>query len=91
VDRRLKIAAKWKQAQLGRRLSLEERAENLERLRAEEKPSVMVIENLYAENPLPRDWFNGPYDERYGDDGGYGRIFVGRELAKLEREEAATA
>jgi hypothetical protein len=42
------------------------------------KQGVIVWENAYARVPLPRNTFNGPYDERYGHDGSHiTRIFCG--------------
>ena len=39
---------------------------------------VIIWENVYARAPLPRDIFNGPYDERYGLDGtDMTRVFCG--------------
>jgi excisionase family DNA binding protein len=51
---------------------------------------TMVYENPYAAVPLPRDIFNGPYDERWGpfeNEPLIGRIFAGPELLKLEESE----
>jgi hypothetical protein len=42
------------------------------------KQGVIVWENAFARAPLPRNTFNGPYDERYGHDGSHmTRIFCG--------------
>src|SRR5258706_11414363 len=51
---------------------------------------TMVYENPYAVVPLPRDLFNGPYDERWGpieNQALIGRIFTGPDLLKLEQSE----
>lgn len=50
---------------------------------------TLVYENPHAAVPLPRDIFNGPYDECWGplDDQQIGRIVVGTELKKLEETE----
>jgi excisionase family DNA binding protein len=51
---------------------------------------TMVYENPYAAVPLPREIFNGAYDERWGpleNDPLIGRVFVGPELLKLEESE----
>jgi len=46
---------------------------------------VIVWENVYARKPLPRELFNGPYDERYGLDGGdITRIFCGSAFEELD-------
>jgi hypothetical protein len=82
------LEAKQAEVALGRRLSPEEGGELFQRFRSEERPSVLVVENPDATNPLSRDWFCGPYDERFGqDDRGFGRIFVGFDLATLEQQE----
>jgi hypothetical protein len=55
----------------------------------EAQPGLIVWENPYATNPLPRSIFCGPYDERWGVDGAdgkYKRLFVGEGLALMERE-----
>ena len=49
---------------------------------------ISVYENPYARRPLPRHFFMGPYDQRFGPDGGQiTRVFVGDQLATLERDE----
>jgi hypothetical protein len=46
---------------------------------------VIVWENVYARVPLPRDLFNGPWDERYGLDGGdITRIFCGSAFEEFD-------
>jgi len=50
---------------------------------------VVVCENPYARIPLSRDVFSGPFDERWGDDGGFiRRVIVGDRLAAIETELA---
>lgn len=50
----------------------------------EYRQGVIVWENVYARLPLPRDIFNGPFDERFGLDGtDIARVFCGSELADL--------
>jgi hypothetical protein len=45
---------------------------------------VIVWENIHARLPLPKDLFDGPFDERWGLDGGdLACIFCGSELAEL--------
>lgn len=45
---------------------------------------VIVWENAYARKPLPRDMFNGPFDERWGLDGAdIACVFYGPQLAQL--------
>jgi excisionase family DNA binding protein len=51
---------------------------------------TMVYENPYAAVPLPRDLFNGQYDERWGpieNEPLIGRIYAGPDLKKLEESE----
>lgn len=50
---------------------------------------TIVFENPYASNPLRRDIFVGPFDERFGRQEGYiKRIFVGDQLSTIQTEEA---
>lgn len=47
---------------------------------------VIVWENVYARVPLPRDIFNGPYDERYGLDGDdIARVFCGLAFKEFDQ------
>lgn len=47
---------------------------------------VIVWENVYARVPLPRDIFNGPYDERYGLDGNdMTRVFCGSAFEEFDQ------
>jgi hypothetical protein len=88
AGRKMLLEAKQAEVALGRRLFAEECGELLQRLRSEEPPSVLVVENPHAVNPLSRHWFCGPYDERFGlDDRGFGCIFVGADLTALEQQE----
>jgi excisionase family DNA binding protein len=51
---------------------------------------TMVYENPYAAVSVPRDLFNGPYDERWGpleNKPLIGRVFAGPDLQKLEESE----
>jgi hypothetical protein len=51
----------------------------------ETKQGVIVFENIHARLPLPRDMFNGPYDERFGRDGDdIACVFCGPALAEVE-------
>jgi hypothetical protein len=52
---------------------------------------VIVWENAFAVNPLPRDLFAGEYDEIYGcEDGRQPRVFAGRGILEYEKiKEAA--
>ena len=76
-----------------RRLSWTEFSEFLQADREKNNRHVlrtMVYENPYAAVPLPRDIFDGPYDERWGpleDEPLIGRVFTGQELVKLEESE----
>ena len=52
---------------------------------------VVVCENPHVKR-LPKALFTGPYDERYGlSKGKIKRLFVGRELRKLEAREGKGA
>lgn len=45
---------------------------------------VIVWENIHARLPLPRDMFDGPFDERWGLDGSdLACVFCGLELTAL--------
>lgn len=47
---------------------------------------VIVWENVYAQMPLPRDVFNGPYDERHGRDGDdVTRVFCGSAFEEFDQ------
>jgi len=47
---------------------------------------VIVWENVYAREPLPRNIFNGPYDERYGLDGNdMTRVFCGSAFEEFDQ------
>ena len=49
---------------------------------------AIVFENPYASNPLRRDIFVGPFDERFGPQDGYiKRVFVGDQLSTIQTEE----
>jgi hypothetical protein len=49
-------------------------------------PHGIVWENVYARVPLPRDIFNGPYDERYGLDGNdMTRVFCGSSFEEFDQ------
>jgi len=76
AGRKMMLEANQAEVALGRRLFAEECGELVQRLRSEERPSVLVVENPNAANPLSRHWFCGPFDERFGlDDRGFGCIF----------------
>jgi hypothetical protein len=48
------------------------------------RQGVIVWENVHARIPMSKDLFNGPFDERWGLDGGHSAcIFCGSELAEL--------
>jgi hypothetical protein len=52
-------------------------------------PRVRIFENPGASKKLPRELFNGPYDERWSVDSGQTeRVFAGPELLKIERATA---
>jgi hypothetical protein len=47
---------------------------------------VIVWENAYAKVPLPRDFFNGPYDEGYGLNGNdMSRVFCGSAFEEFDQ------
>jgi hypothetical protein len=51
---------------------------------------VIVWENSFAATPLPRDLFNGEYDEIYGlEDKNRQRVFAGKGVLEYEEIEAA--
>jgi|ERR1700722_2255469 len=51
----------------------------------ERQQGLIVWENVYARVPLPRDLFNGPWDERYGQDGtDITRIFCGSAFEEFD-------
>jgi excisionase family DNA binding protein len=91
--REFRVMVAAKEAAEDRRLPW---TEFVELLRAdEEKHNRYVLRTMVYENPhaavrLPRDIFNGPYDERWGpleNEPFIGRIFAGPELLKLEESE----
>lgn len=52
----------------------------------EYQQGVIVWENIHARLPLPKELFDGPFDERWGLDGGdLACIFCGSELAELPK------
>lgn len=87
-EKLIRIAIKERQVELGRMTTLEEdldfydaipESPDLRRVR------VYVYENPYARIPHNRDSFNGPFDQRWGTDGGFiKRVYVGREVARFE-------
>jgi hypothetical protein len=91
-QRHFEIELYRKEHELGREFNLEEFVHFAESLTAQGLDSaemalrVVVYENPYARNPLPRDIFLGPYDERFGPEKGrILRLFAGAEIEKLER------
>jgi hypothetical protein len=97
--RRFLADTRKKEAELGREFSLEESLSMLDGARGTERDwgllqlRTVVCENPYARNPLPRELFTGPFDERYGDahtDGHITRIYCGDEIQNLEAEEKLT-
>jgi hypothetical protein len=95
--RRFDIALTRRKAELGRRLTLDEHLEEIEKARGTERDvslsqlRVVVCENPYARIPLPRELFRGPYDERYGLDETTNdritRLYAGEQIKQLESEE----
>jgi hypothetical protein len=50
------------------------------------RQGVIVWENVYARVPLPPEFFNGPYDERYGLNGDdVMRVFAGSAFEEFDR------
>ncbi len=91
--REFRVMVAAKEASEERRLSWTEFFQLLQADREKNSRHVlrtMVYENPYAAVPLPRDLFNGPYDERWGQIENkplIGRIFTGPDLKKLEESE----
>jgi hypothetical protein len=95
--RRFGIALTRRQAELRRRLTLEEHLEEVQNARGTERDvslsqlRVVVCENPYARIPLPRQLFCGPYDERHGPDETRNdriiRLFAGEQIKHLESQE----
>lgn len=91
--REFRVMVAAKEVTEARRLSWAEFFELLQADREKNNRYVlrtMVYENPYAAVPLPRDLFNGPYDERWGpleNKPLIGRIFTGPDLQKLEESE----
>lgn len=70
--------------------SMEEARRLASEVRDSVQPSVLVLDNPFAANPLSTEWFQNLYDERYGCVGAaFCRTFVGPALAELEGIEAA--
>jgi hypothetical protein len=54
----------------------------------EKRVCVIVWESAVASKPLPRDLFNGPYDERWGvESGSQGLTFRGEKMAELLKDD----
>lgn len=91
--REFQVMVAAKEAAEERRLSWAEFFELLQADREKNNRHVlrtMVYENPYAAVPLPRDLFNGPYDERWGPIENkplIGRSFAGPDLRQLEESE----
>jgi hypothetical protein len=96
--RRFDIALTRRKAQLGRRLTLDEHLEEVDKARGTARDvslsqlRVVVCENPYARIPLPPELFRGPYDERYGLDETtkdcITRLYAGEQIKQLESQEA---
>jgi hypothetical protein len=87
-EKRIGMAIKERQAELGRMTTIEEDVEFYEAIPDSpdlRRVRVYVYENPYARIPHSRDSFNGPFDQRWGADGGFiRRVFVGTEVARFE-------
>jgi hypothetical protein len=87
-EKRIRLAIKQRQAELGRKTTIEEDLEFYEAI--PEGPDlrrvrVYVYENPYARIPLGRDVFNGPFDQRWGAEGQFiKRVYLGSEIARFE-------
>jgi hypothetical protein len=87
-EKRIQMAIKERQAELGRTTKIEEDLEFYETI--PESPDlrrvrVYVYENPYARIPLGRDLFSGPFDQRWGAEAGFiKRVYVGQEVARFE-------
>lgn len=80
----------YERKRLGRALSREEGLSLVLKLikehpdHAQEVMRALVFEHPDADHPLPREMFNGPFDERYGREGDHiAPVFVGDEIKKL--------
>lgn len=91
--RRVGIALHRRKASAGRAFTLEETFTLLQELYSEDhsvevEPRVVVYDNLEATVPLPQEFPDGPYDERFGRHGDWlCRTYVGAELAAIESAE----
>ncbi|MBI2956997.1 MAG: hypothetical protein HYY26_06785, partial [Acidobacteria bacterium] len=92
--RRLSAAAKRREAELGRQLTIDEFWNFMASLRGSEldpglrQLRVVVHDNPYARHQLSEQMFRGPFDERYGTrDEMIVRLYAGEEVLKLEADE----
>lgn len=91
-EQRIRFAREELQDELqqGRPLSWEERFERRKSMPSDEETALRTIicDNPHAANPLPRDIFRGPFDERWSHvDGKIAPTYVGGRLMDLERRE----
>ena len=87
-QKRINIAIKNRQHELGRGTTLEENLAFYEAIPDSpelRRVRVVVYENPFARIPLSRDLFRGPFDERWGVEGEFvRRVYVGSEVAAIE-------
>ena len=87
-EKRIRMAIKERQGELGRVTTIEEDLAFYEAIpdSAElRRVRVYVYENPYARIPHDRNCFNGPFDQRWGADGGLiERVHVGPDIARFE-------
>ncbi len=91
-EQRIRFAREELQGELqqARPFSWEERFERRKSIPSDEEILLRTIicDNPHAANPLPRDIFRGPFDERWSHvDGKIAPTYVGDRLMDLERRE----
>lgn len=97
-EKRFRLFVHEKEIELGRDLGIDEfwklmqDSEGTDRDLSLSKIRMRVHENPYAHTPLPRDIFNGQFDERFGEIENlhtWGRVFVGKGVDEFEKKSPA--